>query len=121
MSHDDARQLAGQLRGKLGEVRFPISTSEAEELRAHVREYAAALRSTGVTPEGAVIEVKRVLFDAGLELTTHAKSTEAALTPRDHLCGNVVAWCIEGYYSDGRGDGRGSVGHKGRTPPIDVS
>lgn len=106
MSHD-ANQLAGQLRGRLGEVRFPVSNSAAEELRTHVREYAAALKSDGVTPEGAVIEVKRVLFDAGLELTTHAKSTEAALTPRDHLCGAVVAWCIEGYYSDGRRDGSG--------------
>ena len=116
MSHD-ARQLAGQLRATLAEVRFPVSTSAAEEVRAHVREYAAALRSTGVTPERAVIQVKRVLFDAGLELTTHAKSTEAALTPRDHLCGNVVAWCIEGYYSDGRGDGPGPVDHRTRTPP----
>lgn len=104
MSHDP-RQLAGQLQAKLGEVIFPVSNSVAEELRTHVREFAAALRSDGVTPEGAVIEVKRVLNDAGLELTTHTKSTEAALTPRDHLCGHVVAWCIEGYYSDGHADG----------------
>jgi hypothetical protein len=98
---------------KLGDVTFPVSTSAAEELRTHVREYAAALRTNGVTPEGAVIDVKRVLFDAGLELTTHTKSTEAALTPRDHLCGRVVAWCIEGYYSDGLSDGSGPAGHRG--------
>jgi hypothetical protein len=104
MNHD-ASQLAGQLRVKLCDTTFPVSRSAAEELRTHVREYAAALRSGGVTPEAAVIEVKRVLWDAGLELTTHAKSTEAALTPRDHLCGSVVAWCIEGYYSDGRNNG----------------
>jgi hypothetical protein len=112
MNHD-ARQLTGQLRVKLGEVTFPVSTSAAEELRTHVREYAAALRFDGMTPEAAVIDVKRVLFDAGLEPTTHAKSTEAALTPRDHLCGSVVAWCIEGYYSDGRSDGPGASGHQG--------
>ena len=112
MNHD-ATQLAGQLRVRLGEVMFPVSTSSAEELRTHVREYAAALRTNGVTPEAAVIEVKRVLFDAGLEPTTHTKSTEAALTPRDHLCGSVVAWCIEGYYSDGRSDGSAPAGHRG--------
>jgi hypothetical protein len=112
MNHD-ARQLAGQLRVKLSDVTFPVSKSAAEELRLHVCEYAAALRTNGVTPEGAVIDVKRVLFDAGLEPTTHTKSTEAALTPRDYLCGDVVAWCIEGYYSDGRRDGSGPTGPRG--------
>jgi len=112
MSHD-ATQLAGRLRARLGEVRFPVSDSAAEELRTHVREFAAALRSNGVTPEAAVIQVKLVLGDAGLEPTTHTKSTEAALTPRDHLCGAVVAWCIEGYYWDGRVDGSGPDGRPG--------
>lgn len=98
--HDFERKtkLSTDLRAKLGNVRFPVSRSARLELRRRVCEYAAELKESGVPPERAVVEVKRVLSEAGFELTTHTKSTEAVLTPRDHLLGDVVAWCIEGYY-----------------------
>ena len=62
-------------------------------------EFADELRTLGVSPERAVVAVKDVLRDAGYETSTRTKSTEALLTPRDHLLGDVVSWCIEGYYS----------------------
>jgi hypothetical protein len=46
MNHD-ARQLAGQLRVKLGEVMFPVSTSSADELRTHVRSTRPPSERTG--------------------------------------------------------------------------
>jgi hypothetical protein len=105
MNHD-AKQFTVALRRSLLQVNFPVSESAANELRHRVREYALGLRSHGVTPEGAIIEIKRLLSESGLELTTRTKSTEAALTPRDLLCGAVVGWCIDGYYSqDGSGSG----------------
>jgi hypothetical protein len=104
MSHD-AKQLAVQLRAGLIRVSFPVSESAAKELRQAVRDYAVALRRDGVTPERAVIEIKRLLGEVGLELTTRTKSTEAALTPRDLFCGAVVGWCIDGYYSQDGADG----------------
>jgi hypothetical protein len=104
MNHDPVG-LAFQLQTTLIEVEFPIGESTARALRQQVREYAAALKSAGVTPEGAVIDVKCLMRDIGLELTTRTKSTEAVLTPRDLLCGAVVGWCIDGYYSLAACDG----------------
>ena len=100
MNHD-ARQVANELQQQLSEVTFPLTTSAANALRSHVCKFAAALKADGIAPEKAINAVKDVLRSAGLELSTHTKSTEAVLTPRDHLLSHVVSWCIEGYYRDG--------------------
>ena len=101
MAHDveQAIRLARELQALLGGVSFPVDRPAATELRAKVCEFAYQLRLLGVSPERAVVAVKDVLRDAGYETSTRTKSTEALLTPRDHLLGDVVSWCIDGYYN----------------------
>ena len=100
MAHDaeHATQLAHELEVMLDGVSYPVDAPAAKQLRAKVCEFADELRTCGVSPERAILAVKDVLRHAGYESSTRTKSTEALLTPRDHLLGDVVSWCIEGYY-----------------------
>jgi hypothetical protein len=102
MAHDTAHaiELAHELQVMLDGVSFPVDPPAATQLRAKVCEFADELRFHGVSPERAIVAVKDVLRYAGYEASTRTKSTEALLTPRDHLLGDVVSWCIEGYYGD---------------------
>ena len=100
MVHDveHATQLARELEVMLDGVSYPVDARAAHQLRAKVCEFADELRTRGVSPERVILAVKDVLRQAGYESSTRTKSTEALLTPRDHLLGDVVSWCIEGYY-----------------------
>jgi hypothetical protein len=93
-SHD-ATRLAIELRMRLSELTHPVDTSTANELRGTVGHYAAALRTLGMTPEAAVVAVKTVLREAGLEARPGAQPTDV-ITPEDQLLIDVVGWCIEG-------------------------
>jgi hypothetical protein len=96
---DRTAQLADALQATLGDVTFPVDRSIAVTLRVLIAEYVAALRAVGVTPEGSVVAVKRVLTDAGFHRKVNSESTGRALTSEAQLLDDVVAWSIREYYS----------------------
>lgn len=93
-----AAELAGALQARIYNARFPLSKTSEGEIRQGVSDYADELKEIGVSPEHAILAVKRAANSAGLYATARIPGTTVALGDGDKLLADMVRWCIDGYY-----------------------
>jgi hypothetical protein len=72
--------------------------SPTPELRQAVRAYVEELRTSGKTPEQALVAVKTLLTAAGLRISGPRLTWSDASHPDDEIIDRVVFWCIEAYF-----------------------
>ena len=85
------------LRLALSSIKLPLSSEARGPLRAEVFAYVDALKAAGRPPEQVIVAVKKLVFDAGYQTTSHIVYSEKVYGP-DALIVELVAWCIERYY-----------------------
>ena len=96
-----SRRVDGQpfaLRQTLEGARLPLSDSARQALRGQVFDYVDALKAAGRPPEQVILAVKKLAFDAGFQTSSHIVYSEKLYGP-DALIAELVAWCIERFYS----------------------
>ena len=73
---------------------------EWEEKRLHdeVCSVVEDLKAAGWPPERAIVAVKEIATEAGLEQSRNVLMLNRDLDARDALLVKVVRWCIECYY-----------------------
>jgi hypothetical protein len=74
-----------------------------EELQAAARDFVRALRAREQTPEGALLEIKSVLGQAGLRAGELSDDRDPP-RPDAALYRDIITWSIKAYYEmrDGR-------------------
>ena len=70
-----------------------VSPAGTPELRDAIYEYVHGLRAGGHSPEQAVIAVKALIAEAGIE--RRRATTES---PGARLASRIVAWAIDAYF-----------------------
>jgi hypothetical protein len=74
--------------------------SSRDDLQAASREMVRELRASQQTPEKALLHIKAVLAEAGLEPTYTSADTAEAFGPDAILYRDVIAWSIKAYYDE---------------------
>jgi hypothetical protein len=93
-------QAEAALRSEIGAVFEGRST--ADMLRGRVSVLARLLRTSGLTPEAALLRVKGIAFSASISrFPAHEREWlsrhEAAIVGQQ-----LVTWCIESYFAENR-------------------
>jgi hypothetical protein len=95
----DGRDLAAQLRMTLTALAAGVATRV--ELEAVACALVSNLREQNEELEQVLLRIKRILAEAGLRPGRGA-APDRELSPDAQLYRDVIGWCIEHYYRDGR-------------------
>ena len=76
----------------------PPGEWEEKKLRDEVCSVVEELKAAGWPPERAIVAVKEIATEAGLEQSRNVLMLNRDLDARDALLVKVVRWCIECYY-----------------------
>ena len=101
MQHDfgNAAKIASALQARLSEVTFPLDPLTERAIRRQVCDYADELKRLGLPPERVIVALKRLANEAGVVSMSRTIATPKALDGHDKLLVDIVAWCIDRYYS----------------------
>jgi len=73
-----------------------------DELEEAARSLVAELRGQAHAPEQMLVEIKRLLADAGLRATYSAADTSEWRGNRAAIYRDIITWSIRFYYEDGK-------------------
>ena len=96
--YDRAAELAGALRARLADLRFPLGESVESKIRQQVRALTDELKSLGHPAEAVLVAVKYLANQAGIDASTAVLASNVALDGREKLLVDVLKWCVEQYY-----------------------
>ena len=71
-----------------------------DELRIAARALVADLRGRSEPPEQVLVQIKRILAEAGLRPALHSEAGEALANSKTAIYRDVIAWSIRSYYED---------------------
>lgn len=99
MGERDADEAAASERMRNAIAALAIGDARQDDLRTAACELVAALRSKQLPPEKALVQIKRVLADAGLETPTMSADDGGDSPSREAaLYRDLIAWSIRCYY-----------------------
>ena len=71
-----------------------------DELRVAARALVTDLRGRSEPPEQVLVQIKRILAEAGLRPALHSEAGEEPVNSRAAVYRDVIAWSIRSYYED---------------------